>query len=280
MTDIGAPDVTIGTESSTDNAPVGEGATPPAPTESTGPKINPAWNSLLEKLPGGLHNLVIPELQAWDKNFQEKTSEVQSRYSPYQSLLDNGIPPERIETALGIASMLEQDPRKFYDEIGKYYEKEWGQGQAGQQEQEDETFTLGDDTEFDITKHPKFQELAQNQQVMTEFLAKQIEQERTAAAEAQIDQEVKDLTAKYGEFDEEWVFSLATAKEMPLEDAVKSYVEFVNKIKTTPRAGDSAPAVFTPSGGVPISAPDPAKMSRKDTRSLVVQLLEAQNKDQ
>lgn len=272
MTDIGAPmDAIVGTDT-TDSAPVGEGTTPLAPTENDGPKVNPAWNNLLEKLPAGLHGLVIPELQSWDKNFQEKTTEVQSRYAPYQSLLDNNVPPEQVENALRTMQMLQQDPRKFYEELGKFYEAEWGQGQEGQvTAPEEETFTLGED-DFDITKHPKFQELMQNQQVMAQYLQQQIEAEQQAAADKQIETDLKNLTEKYGEFDEEWVLALTMQKNQSLEDSVKAYHEFVTKVRTAPRAGDSAPPVFSPTGGVPSTHTDPRNMNRKDTRNLVAQL--------
>src|SRR5690349_3087406 len=117
--------------------------------ESTG--FNPAWNPLLSKIPQGLHKLIEPDLRAWDDNFTKKTQEVQSRYEPYNFLVENEVDPAQVEAALQIMSLIETDPRAFHTQMGEFYKDQWGD--QGQQEvsqgQPEPQFSL-DGEEFDI----------------------------------------------------------------------------------------------------------------------------------
>ena len=236
--------------------------------------FNPAWNSLLGKIPQGLHKLIEPDLRQWDENFRNKTQEVQSRYEPYQFLIDNEVAPDQVEAALQIMSLIEADPRAFHTQMGEFYKDQWGdQGQQEVSQGGNEPQFSLDSEEFDITQHPKFQELLQNQDAMAQFLAQQIEQQQTDEAEAELEQEETRLKEQYGEFNEEAVYSYALQNDVDLEEAVKWYVNLQNQIRSAPRANDSAPNVFTPSGGVPSSQPNPGSLSDKQTRELVADFL-------
>lgn len=238
---------------------------------------NPAWNSLLDKLPSEFHSIIEPDLREWDKNFITKTQEVQSRYEPYQDLIDNEIDPEQISNALQVLAMIETDPRAFHTQMGEFYKDQWGQGQQEvSQDDPNAQFSLdGDDggqEPLDITKHPKFQELSQNQEALATYLAQQIQQQKEAEADAEVAADEERLRKEYGDFNEEFVFSYAMQQECDLEEAVKAYKELENKIRTQPRASDSAPPVFAPSGGVPSSQPSPGQLSDRETRKLVAEM--------
>lgn len=246
-------------------------------TQSNGTGRNPAWNSLLEKLPTEFHNIIEPDLRQWDQNFTSKTQEVQSRYEPYQFLIENEIEPEQIESALQVLAMIETDPRAFHTQMGEFYKDQWGQGQQEvSQDDPNAQFSLDGDEEGqavpDVTQHPKFQELAQNQDALATYLAQQIQQQQEAEADAEVAADEERLRKEYGDWDEHFVFSYAMQQECDLEEAVKAYKELENKIRTQPRANDSAPPVFAPSGGVPSSQPSPGQMSDKDTRKLVAEM--------
>src|SRR4051812_48698028 len=120
----------------TGNAPV-EGqtsATSPDTSQSDGQPTdktngrNPAWNKLLDKLPTEFHSIIEPDLREWDTNFTNKTQEVQSRYEPYNFLLENEIDPEQVQSALQILAMIETDPKAFHTQMGEFYKDQWGQG--------------------------------------------------------------------------------------------------------------------------------------------------------
>ena len=274
MTDTGAP--IDATASGGDGSNTGGEVTAP---EST-PNLNPAWTPLLEKLPNEFHPLVTPVLQSWDKNFQEKTTEVQSKIEPYNFLLENQIDPARVQMALGIADIIDADPRKFYDSMGEFYKDQWkDQGQQGQNNEEHE-FELGAaEEDFDIEKHPKFQEMKAALEQLSNSISQDQQARQQQEADAQIEREVKELKEEFGDWDEEMVFALAVTKQIPLKDAVTQYVEKFGSPKD--KTPSPAPYVFPPSfGGVPLSEQvDPAKLSGKETRNLVVEFLKAQNKD-
>ena len=263
-----------------DSAPVGESTATESSDSSGG---NPAWSTLLEKLPTQLHPLVKPVLSDWDKNFQgvqSKYSEVQSKFEPYSQFAENAIDPDTISQALQIMSLIESDPQAFHKQLGDYYADQWDQGQQGQEQQIDdgEGFSIGDQ-QFDVTKDPKFQELAQNQQAMVEYLASTIEQQQQAEADAQVEAELQAVKQQYGDVNEQMLFSLAMANNLSLADAAKQLTEYSNSIRQQPRADANAPAVFSPNGGgIPSTQPDPAKMSGKETRALVANIL-AQQKE-
>lgn len=262
---------------------VPEGTAPPVEKEQQqeAPKRNPAWNNLLNKLPAEFHDMIDSDLREWDNNFSTKISEVQSQYEPYKEFVDNQVSPDDIKQALAIGAMIESDPGQFLDAMTQWAEQS-GLRDQGQQEQEndDDSFSLDDfddseDDDDDISSHPKFQELEQQQRILAEFLAQQVQQEETAKAEAELDAEIKTLTEKYGEFDEELVLPYAMTKNVPLEDAVKFYSQRVESIKSAPRPGDYAPSVLNPSGTIPSSQPDPGKMSSRETKNLVKEMLAA-----
>ncbi len=266
MSDIGAPDVS-GTASS-ENAGTGP---------ESGGGSNPAWQPFLDVLPTSLHETVKPVLQDWDKNYQgvqQKYSEVQSRFSPYADIV-NGVDPEQLQSALQIAQMIESDPRAFYDNMGDYYKDEWGQGQQGQDnlQQQGDEFNP-DEQGYDVTQDPMFQEMYNNQQTMAEYLAGNIQQQQEAAADAEVDTEWKAAQQKHGNaLDENFVFSLALSNGMSIEQAADSYMQHVANVRQQPRAGENAPRVISPNGGIASTQVDPAKMDNKQTRNLVAQIL-------
>lgn len=245
-------------------------------SQSSGTGRNPAWNSLLDKLPSEFHSIIEPDLRQWDQNFTTKTQEVQSRYEPYQDLIDNEIDPEQISNALQVLAMIETDPRAFHTQMGEFYKDQWGQGQTEvSPDDPNAQFSLDgedDQSQTDITQNPKFQELSKNQEALATYLAQQIQEQQEAEAEAEVTADEERLRKEYGDFDEQFVFAYAVQQECDLEEAVKQYKDLENRIRTQPRANDSAPPVFAPSGGVPSSQPSPGQLSDKDTRKLVAEM--------
>lgn len=252
-------------------------STPEASSQQdSGNGFNPAWTPMLEKLPPEFHSMVAPDLKQWDQNFQTKLNEVQSRYAPYNDFVENQVPPETLQSALQLMAVIEADPKAFYDQMGDFYKDQWGQGQ--QVESNNDEFVLGgDETEFDITQHPKFQEQQRQLQIIAQHLDGQLRSQQEAEQDAALEAEETRLKEQYGEFDPVWVYSLAAQNQMPLEDAVKAYHGFINQVRQTPTASSTAPSVFAPSGAIPSTQPNPAEMSSAQTRSLVADILRQAN---
>lgn len=247
--------------------------------------FNPAWSPMLEKLPQEFHNIIAPNLREWDSNYQRDVQEVQSRYAPYQPLIDQNVSIEQIDQALTLAALFQADPQGLYSQLGEWGKTQgWDQGQPVTPEvpagnEPDDTFSFGE--ESDITQHPKFQELQQQLEMMMNIVQQGAAQSQQQEADQALIAEEQQLTEKYGEFDPKWVYPYAVQTQSSLEEAVQAYHEFVNNIRSAPRANDGAPPVFSANGNgqLPSTDPNPRKMT-KDERMKYVEGILAQQAQQ
>jgi hypothetical protein len=251
-----------------------------APEGSETGGMNPAWNPLLEKLPEGFHGMVAPVLKDWDKNFDTKLHEVQSKYEPYQPFVEQGVDPAQLSAALEFYRMAETDPKAIYEQMGEFFGFGAGQGQEGQElGNGDEQFSLDDD---ELSSNPKFQELMQNQQAIAQVLLNQREQEEMAKVEQQIETEltgIKETHPDLSEQEETMLFQLATSAKITLTQAAEQLFSYKDQITQQFAQGrPQAPSVMSATGTVPGQTPiDPTKLDSKSTKNLVAQIMAAQN---
>ena len=256
-----------------------------APVDNGNPAWNPVYEDVFGILPEGLHDPVKERLarhfSEWDKNVQGLTEKVHSEYSDYRPFREAGWGGQELTQAAQLYQAMRSDPRAFYDNMREHYKFEAEQGQQGSQP---------GDNEYDLDEHgnpqpvddPRLQELAQGQATIAQYLAGQQQAQEAAEADAQLDHDVKSLKAKYGEFDEQYVFNVAATQFQKgnanaLEDAVKSYVGLQERVRSTPRPGDSAPLVMPTGGGVPQFAKNPAELSDAERRAAATAYLTQAN---
>jgi hypothetical protein len=94
---------------------------------------------------------------------------------------------------------------------------------------------------------------------------------QAAAADADLDKELNALKDKIGDYDERYVLALMQ-NGLSAEDAGQAFVSMKQSLAPKP----FAPTVLgngSGGGGIPSGAIDPTKLSSKDTRSLVAQML-------
>lgn len=240
--------------------------------------LNPAWNPLLEKLPSSLHPLATPVLRDWDKNFQNEIQKVHSQYEPYKGFVDQKVDPVQLQQAYELFNLMNTNPQLVYENMGQYYgfsQQEQGQTDQGNNTGQQESFDFNN-PDVDITQHPKFQELMQNQQMLAQYLVSEQEQRANAAAQQQLDKEWSGITQKYPHLDELEVYQFATGGNMTLTQAA----EQLNSRREAWLAESQRPApkVFGGNGnGTPAAQqPDPTKLNSHDRRALVAQILAAQ----
>lgn len=271
----------VGNAAVGDNAAVGESATPGNSESDNSPPeggLNPAWNDLLALIPSSLHDGVTPHLRKWDSNFQNKLSEVQSQYAPFEAFKDT--PPETLEQALNFYQVMEQDPERVYNQMREFYGFGNDQGQQGQGNNDPETgeeveeFSF--DADSDITQHPKFQELLQNQELLAQHLVQQETAKQQQAFEQQIEQEeatIKQANPDFTEQDLTLMYQIAAGSNITLTQAaeqIKSYSTSLAERSARPKA----PSVMGASGFVPAAENvDPRKLDGNGTRKLVADLL-------
>jgi len=234
---------------------------------------NPAWQEFLDVLPSQLHPVVTPVLQKWDKGVQSRFEQVQSQYAPYKQFLDNGVNPNDIEVALGIAQQINGDPRQFYNALTEYLTENGLLDDQGQQNGYSPEFDLGDESQYGQQQEdPRLQQFEQQQAAMANWIMQQEQQRTEQQADQELETELGQLQEKYGEFDMGYVLGLAVSG-VPLEDAVQKFQQLVQNIQQQPTPGSMVPRVMSPGGGLPAENVNPSKMSRGDTRSLVEQML-------
>lgn len=249
-------------------------STPPVDNAGGG---NPAWGELLNVLPEQLHPVVKPHLEKWDRGVQTRFEQVQSQFNPYKPFAEKGVQPHDIEVALAIAEQINTDPQKFYGTMQQYLQQQGidpsGQGQQnGNQPLE---FDLGDGTDFQQQNDPRLAQFEQQQQAMAQWIQQQEEQRIQQQADAELEAELKSLQEKHGQFDMQYVLSLAAGTGMPLENAVQQYNALVQSIRSTPTPGQQVPSVLPPGGGVPTEQTNPAKLSSEGRQAVVQNMLRA-----
>lgn len=267
-------------DTSANNAPVEQNNIPdetlnaaPQSQPVTDSNGNPAWNPLREKLPESLFKEIEPEIQKWDKNYQQ----VQQQFAPYKHFAEQGVPPETIQKAIQLAQVLNANPRAVFDELQKRYSfgvESSGQGQQEQEDPEDneqdgyDPEDTSNPANIDLSKNPQFVAWQQQQQQMQEYLQQQQDREIQQQTQQELDSqwaEVKRLNGKDLSKDEQlevirranWIADMKdqqTGKqgfhEPDLREGFKDYQQFVNQIRGT-RANSTAPDVLGGTGGVP-----------------------------
>lgn len=259
--------------------PAIQGTEQPQQQETGG---NPAWQELYDVMPSNLHPQIKPVLEKWEQGTQQKFqeySERDKRYEPYKDFIENDIPADRIAEALQLAQLIDTDPRGLLEQMQAFFGEDNGQQQQPQGQEGDPDFTpTFEDQPFDLEQDPRFQQLAQQQDVIANFLSQQAQAELAAEADSALEQELTQLREANGEFDERYVLTLA-ASGMELGDAVKQYQSLVEGIRSRPAPDANMPTVIG-GGGVPSEAPDMGNLSEQDRKSLVMNILKQASENQ
>lgn len=252
-------------------------------SESQG--LNPAWKPLLDKLPDAMHNLIIPELQAWDKGVQDKLQEIRNDYFPFEELKKANIDPEMIKRSLYLYDKFANNPEEVIEEAIKAYDLPYVDKSTVQPSSD-----LGDEEEFeledmtDITKHPQFTELMEKVQGMQNTLTEQQQREQQEQAIKQHKEWLEEMQQpdKFGAFDTEYVTALMS-QGIDGEEAIKRYqTKFANLTADTVVTDEKKdpPVVMggdgTTGSGLPENSIRFGDMSRTDFEDTVFKMLQAE----
>jgi len=235
-------------------------------TEQVSETINPAWNELLGVLPDPFKPLVTPHLRKWDKNF----TEVQTKYKPFDSFIEQGINPEDLTNAYQVFKVLNDNPRAIYDRMVETFGAEWGLNNASVAPVvQGPNSPVEEELDFNsfpgMENDPKFKELMKNQEVLAQYLYAQEQAKKEAEADQALATELDNLRTKYGDFPEDIVMGLAVSG-MPLEKAVQRATQVAGQQRPAP----SAPQIMPTNGGLPSNAVDVTSLTPKDTRGLAL----------
>jgi hypothetical protein len=235
----------------------------PAPVESAPAKGNPAWEPLRTKLAPEAFSQIEPDLLEMDRLVQQRLTTLSQQQSALKGFerLAGQASPEQIEQQLQALAWMNANPKQLHEQLTAYLQ------QAGELEASGEPAPVGPDgqpEQFDITQHPRFQELAQQQAQLTQFFQQQQVAEQERQADSALETEIGQLKSAHPDLtdaDVQEVMGRAymrasqSGKAPSLEEAFADYDALRTRFMTTPRPGDSAPRLVPTSGGNPPAAP-------------------------
>ena len=253
--------------------------------EATGPEadsgFNPAWEPIKEKLGDAHFQLIQSELSKWDQGVNKRFESINEQYAPYKELGS----VEEIAGYKQIIDQMESNPEGMYEALGNFL-RETGR-MPSQEEAQDIADELDLDEQYEVND-PRIDQLAAQQEEIRSFLEAQQNYEIQQQADAELANEIEELTSSrgYSKDDMREIISRAaflssnTDKVIPLSQAADEFDALRERILTTPRPGDSAPRLLPTSGGTANSnqSKTMGDLSRNETQDLVAAFLAQGNK--
>lgn len=240
------------------------------------PGLNPAWQPVLELLPEQFHTVVTPHFQKWDKEAQSRIETANNslkEFEAYKPLLEHGITFDEVSNGLRLAYELNNNPENVYNALVEAYK-------FGQQPQDNAPASGNEESEEDdlIAKLPPEIKAQLGQQgdllqTVAQIVLNDAQAKQQATADKELDDELNAAREKFGEYDEKWVLSLMQASNISAEEAVQEFVNFKQSLAPKPFAPTLLGGSTGGGAGIPSNAIDPTKLSGKETRNLVVEML-------
>jgi hypothetical protein len=235
--------------------------------DSPGP--NPAWNEVLSVLPEQFHSVVTPHFQKWDQAANSRVEAVNSQlkdFEVYQPFVEHGITPDIIEQGLRIMWEVNNNPQNVYNSLASTY----GYNQS---QQNSSTGEENDESNSPDPYENKFNELNQGLELVSKIVLADAQAKRDAAADTELNNELSALKEKIGDYDERFVLSMMQ-NGMSAEEAGQAFIDLKSNIS---QQRPSAPRILSGNNGggsgLPSQAIDPTKLSSKETRNLVAEML-------
>lgn len=251
---------------------------------------NPAWDELLNTIPEDYQESVKPILQKWDQGVQEKINKVQEEYEPWKEFADADVDPEVAKFGLDFLQAVNDDPQRMVDLLMDHYgitkQQATQQVQQAQQEISDQQGKQGQQGQQgggqsgpDLSHYDKkFNDLEQQNRIIAQSLVDERESKAQQEADVELDNELNALqeqNSHRGGFDERIVLAFMQTG-MEAQDAVEEYFTWAQE-----QAQKSAakPMVMGGGGSLPNNSKSVTELSEKDTRGLVVDMLEAAKRE-
>lgn len=244
-----------------------QGISPDEGGNSPGP--NPAWSEVLDILPEQFHSVVTPHFQKWDQSAQsriEQANESLKEFESYKPYIEHGISNEEIEQGLRLMYEINNNPQNVYSALADAYKFGQTPG-AGTTPDAPEGGAPNAPLEGDPVNE-EVNQLRQGLELVSKIVLNDAQAKQAATADAELTREMDKLRTDFGEYDDDYVLT-KMMNGMSGEDAVKAYQKLV-----TPKS--FAPNLLGSGGsgsGLPSNAIDPTKLSGKETRNLVAEML-------
>jgi hypothetical protein len=205
----------------------------------------------------------------WDAGVTKKFQDIHKQYEPYKNL---GVPPENLKYALDITQSLDTDPIAFYKAVRQGLIEMYGDD-FDAESQPPAPSTVPEYEGIPKEFLNEFQELKSKLGQFEEFQQSLTQQQAEQQEMAMLDDTLKAMHTKHGDFDDDWVLIQLANGKSP-DDAVAAYNKFVEGIVSS-RTKKPAPPVLGGPGGIPTGQVDKSKIKTSgDRKALLAQILE------
>lgn len=253
-------------------------------------ETNPAWNDLLNDIPEGFRDMVSPHLKKWDedvnKRFESRAEEVRqaqeqlAKYQPYADLVENNVDPQQIRAANVLLQELTKDPKAFYQRLGEHYGFTQQQIDSAVANHDPDNYDDDENTQVD---DPRYDQLAQQQQAVVDYISAQAQLQVQQQANQEIDNELQALDSQVegglSQMDRREVLQRAilmgqTNPNVTLAEAYNQWQDVKRQMFENTQ-NKQAPRVVSSGGSANPATPNkrPSEMSDTEFRSDIVSQL-------
>lgn len=262
--------------------------TTPAEPQVTESQLSENAQGILSSIPEAERPIVEKYIKQWDADVTRRFQSVHSEYDGWKPLKDAGYDPEEVSQAVALVEALNQDPQGTVKAVAEAYGITLQQAAVAVQEaiapvtpqQGAPALTPQQAAQAQGITEQQFQQLPPEVQqrlqmvdVMAQLFIQQQQAQEQQAADQQLEKTLTDLKTKHGDFNDQWVLSLAY-QTGDIEGAVQQYKQLEAQLKGPGQATTPAPTVLGSGGGLPESNVDVTKLNSKDTKALVTQMLD------
>ncbi len=236
--------------------------------------INPAWNDVLKLVPETLHSQITPHFRNWDKGVQQRFQEIRNQYQPYEQykpFLESQVSPDDLRMGYGLLQAVYQKPQEVIQAI----QQTFGLTQEQAEDLVEQATENDNDPYANIPPQfmEEFMRMKQQTELQGKILLERRNQEIQEQQNRQLDNTLSELKSKYGDFPDEWVLSRALQLNNNIEAAVQEYHSLIEK-ELAARNRPKPPVLLGQnSGPIPENSVDPRKLTDRDTKNLVAEML-------
>lgn len=252
----------------------GQGQGQQSPAQPQGQQ-NDFIKGLLEQIDPAHRPIVEPYLSKWNAGVNRRFQELHGELAPYKEL---GADPETITEALGLLELIDTNPQYVLQQLQEALaQANEGQPQ-GQPQGQPGTTPPPEGQPAQSAIPPELEERFGMFERVLEVLAEQTLSQRSAEQEssedAELDQYLTGLQQEFGDFDEHYVLAKMMAG-IDGAEAVKQYQTAIQGQVNDRARRPNVPPILGGGGAVPQEGKKVEDASRKETKSLVANILAA-----
>ncbi len=245
--------------------PVDDSVQGNVPDQDNSPGPNPAWNDVLSILPEQFHSVVTPHFQKWDQSAQSRIEAANNslrEFESYKPFVEHGITNDEIEQGLRLMYEINNNPQNVYNALANAYNF----NQTPEVSEEDDDTPEG-------YEDPRYSELQQGLELVSKIVLNDAQAKQAAQDDYELDQELNKLKEEHGDYDERYVLAMMQ-NGMSGAEAVEAFKQLQSSFNQSRPFAPTLLGNSAGGAGLPSNAIDPTKLSGKETRNLVTQMLE------